>query len=163
MTEKSLDDAEYFYKLAVRKHFANGSESLERVRREKEEIRKAEEAKALQEQKEAEELKKQEEVKQLLNLKPEQAEGDVKSEEEAKEPEGAKTEEAALEQEEAKSEEADSETEEESEPARSAQGCVVSWLLSPFVSTDGTALLCRGRRNSRCRRQRAKKTAAAGR
>ena len=54
-------------------------------RREKEEIRKAEEAKALQEQKGAEELKKQEEVKQLLNLKPEQAEGDVKSEEEAKE------------------------------------------------------------------------------
>ena len=95
VTEKSLDDAEHFYQLAVRKHFANGSESLERVRREKEEIRKAEEAKALQEQKEAEELKKQEEVKQLLNLKPEQAEGDVKSEEEASEPEEAKSEEEA--------------------------------------------------------------------
>ena len=107
VTEKSLDDAEHFYKLAVRKHFANGSESLERIRREKEEIRKAEEAKALEEQKEAEELKKQEEVKQLLNLKPEQAEGDVKSEEEAKEPEGAMTEEASLEPEEAKSEEVD--------------------------------------------------------
>ena len=69
VTEKSLDDAEHFYKLAVRKHFANGSESLERVRREKEEIRKAEEAKALQEQKEAEELKKQEESKVAFELK----------------------------------------------------------------------------------------------
>ena len=46
-----------FYKLAVRKHFVNGTEALERIRREKEEIRKAEEVKALQEQKEAEELK----------------------------------------------------------------------------------------------------------
>ena len=128
VTEKSLDDAEHFYQLAVRKHFANGSESLERVRREKEEIRKAEEAKALQEQKEAEELKKQEEVKQLLNLKPEQAEGDVKSEEEVSEPEEAESEEEASESEEAeseeeasepegaKSEEAVSETEEVSEP-----------------------------------------------
>ena len=47
-----------------------------------------------------------------MNLKPEQAEGDVKSEEEAKEPEGAKPEEAALEPEEAKSEEVASEPEE---------------------------------------------------
>ena len=28
VTEKSLDDAEHFYQLAVRKHFANGSESV---------------------------------------------------------------------------------------------------------------------------------------
>ena len=99
--EKSLDDAEHFYKLAVRKHFVNGTEALERIRREKEEIRKAEEVKALQEQKEAEELKKQEEVKQLLNLKPEQADGDAKSEEEASEPEEAESEEKASEPEEA--------------------------------------------------------------